>query len=173
MRDHHARLTVSTLAACGVALTGCSAGETASNAAFADTSVENTYIAPAYDSSCVLQIDAPAHLSFTAINNSSTTIETLRRISTEAAHGVSITAATRTFRIEPRTSIAAGQPIRDFAAPSAPDNTLTVDLRGLKDAVYPGASVPVTFHFDHAGPITLDVAVKACPHTVADISPRT
>ena len=35
---------------------------------------------------------------------------------------------------------------------------------GLDDSAEPGTSIPVTFTFERAGDITLQVAVDACPN---------
>ncbi|MDV8003057.1 hypothetical protein [Rhodococcus sp. IEGM 1408] len=128
------------------------------------TSVENVFIVPAYMISCELQVDAPAQLSFTAINGSATEEETLSMISTPAASSVEIDAPPEALTIAPEASIAAGQPVENLDEPTAPDQPFSAFLVGLDDGVVPGTSVPVTFTFERAGDITLNVAVDACPN---------
>lgn len=127
------------------------------------TSVENVFIAPAYAIDCALQVDAPAQLSFTAINDSSTEEETLSKISTPAASRVEVDAPADALTIAPEASIAAGQPVENVEDADAPDQPFRVFMFGLDDSVEPGRSVPVTFTFERAGDITLPVAVDACP----------
>lgn len=50
---------------------------------------------------------------------------------------------------------------------TAPDQPFSVFLVGLDEGVAPGKSVPVTFTFDRAGDITLNVGVDACPSQVS------
>lgn len=135
------------------------------------TSVQNAYIVPAYRASCALQRDAPASLSFTAINDSPAESERLLDISTPAAASVSINVAPSALRMPPRTAIAAGQPRAnpdphpsEHPGPSATfGQPFSVTLIRLADTVEPGRSFPVTFGFERAGELTVDVAVEACP----------
>jgi copper(I)-binding protein len=129
------------------------------------TSVNNAFIVPAYTLSCVLQVDAPAQLTFTAVNGSTTESETLSDISTPAASTVSIDASKAQLEIAPGTSIAAGQPVQNLEESTAPDEPFTVTLQGLEQGVEPGKSFPVTFAFEREGDITFNVAVEACPAT--------
>lgn len=163
MDVRHARLTILAAVTAGCALAACDDSESQPPAEHAETSVHNAYIVPAYDTSCVLQIDAPAQLSFTAANTSSTTTETLKKISTPAASAVTITAPIGALHMQPRSVIAAGQPIENTDQPAAPDAPFTATLRGLDTIVGPAQSIPVTFEFERAGTITVDVAVDACP----------
>lgn len=164
MSARHARSVLPALAAC-VVVSGCADGgsERSDRDERGDTSVENAFIVPAFDTACVLQINAPAQLSFTATNNSSTTTEQLQTISTPAASAVSITAPVAGLTLAPHTSIAAGQPVQNTSGSAAPDQPFAVSLRGLRETVQPGKSVPVTFEFTRAGSISIDVAVDACP----------
>lgn len=162
MDAKHARLVLPTVATLALTLIACGDDES-SPVDPKETSVENASIIPAFDTSCALQIDAPAQLSFTATNNSSTTVETLLDISTPAASDVEITAPAQGLRMRPQTSISAGQPIQNTDEPTAPDQPFAVSLRGVKDPVQPGRSVPVEFQFERAGSLTVDVAVDACP----------
>lgn len=128
------------------------------------TSVENVFIVPAYEVTCTLQVDAPAQLSFTAINGSATEAETLMSISTPAADSVDIDATAEALTIAPEASIAARQPVENVDEPTAPDQPFSVFLVGLDESVAPGKSVPVTFTFERAGDITLNVGVDPCPN---------
>lgn len=128
------------------------------------TSVENVFIAPAYAIDCSLQVDAPAQLSFTAVNDSSTEAETLSEITSPAAERVEIDAPAGALEIAPESSIAAGQPVENVEDADAPDRPFRSFMFGLDDSAEPGKSIPVTFTFERAGDITLQVAVDACPN---------
>lgn len=127
------------------------------------TSVENVFIAPAYAIDCTLQVDAPAQLSFTAVNDSSSEDETLSEVSTPAASRVEIVAPPQALTIAPGSSIAAGQPVENVEDVDAPDQPFRAFMFGLNDSAEPGKSIPVTFTFERAGDITLQVAVDGCP----------
>ncbi len=128
-----------------------------------ETSVANVFIAPAYAIDCALQVDAPAQLSFTATNNSSTEEESLSEISSPAASRVEIAAPAQALTISPESSIAAGQPVENVQDADAPDQPFSVFMVDLDPGIEPGRSVPVTFTFERAGEITLPVAVDGCP----------
>lgn len=127
------------------------------------TSVENVFIVPAYAIDCSLQVDAPAELSFTAINDSSSEGETLSEITSPAAARVEIDAPADALEIAPESSIAAGQPVENLEDADAPDRPFRAFVVGLDDSAEPGKSIPVTFTFERAGDLTLQVAVDACP----------
>lgn len=128
-----------------------------------ETSVENVFIVPAYTENCAIQVDGPAELKFTATNNSSTETETLAGISTPIAETVEIDATEATRTIGPGETIAGGQPVENLDAPRAPDEPFPVMLIGLDESAAPGVSVPVSFTFQRAGEITLEVGIDACP----------
>lgn len=159
-------LALGALAACGSDDANMSSTNRGGGEESGQTSVENVFIAPAYAVTCELQVDAPAQLSFTAINGSATEVETLSSISTPAADSVEINAPSEALRIAPEASIAAGQPVENLDEITAPDQPFSVFLVGLDESVTPGKSVPVTFTFDRAGDITLNVGVDACPSQV-------
>ncbi|PYE12732.1 uncharacterized protein DUF461 [Williamsia limnetica] len=164
MSTHFARPAVAAaVTALAIALSGCSENQSDNTAEPADTSIDNAYIVPAFDQSCALQTNAPADLSFTATNNSSTITETLQRISTPAAADVTITAPDSVLAMEPQSSIAAGQPVENTNETAAPDEPFHVTLHGVKNTLQPGKSVPVAFQFERAGTLTINVAVDACP----------
>jgi hypothetical protein len=127
------------------------------------TSVRNVFIEPSYASDCTVQVDAPAQLSFTAINDSSTEDETLSEISTPAASRVEIDAPPEALTLSPESSIAAGQPVANPDDADAPAQSFSVWMVDLDPGVEPGQSVPVTFTFERAGEITLPVSVDGCP----------
>ncbi len=129
----------------------------------AETSVENAFIIPAYTESCVLQVDAPAPLTFTVANNGDLEPERLLEISTPAAESVILEAPQGGFEIAPQTRVSVGQPVENVDAPDAPDQPYSAVLVGVTDDVQPGLNVPVTFTFERAGEINFDVAVDACP----------
>lgn len=165
-----ARLTYASVAAAlAVAMTGCSSDDPATSSsnrggdeASGETTVENVFIAPAYTLACVLQVDAPAQLTFTATNQSSSETEVLTSISSPAAETITIQTANDNLDIAPESRIAVGQPVENIDNPDAPDEPVFAVMEGLTDAIQPGLSVPVTFTFERAGDLTLDVAVDAC-----------
>ena len=165
----HTRGVTVTLAATALALAGCTddsdpgSSNRGSGNSVAETSVDNAYIVPSYALSCALQIDAPAYLSFTATNTSSTETEVLQDISTPSAASVSIAAPPTALQMGPMTSLAAGQPLNNLDQPAAPDTPIKVSLETLDPSVEPGKSFPVTFDFERAGTLTLNVPVEACP----------
>ncbi len=162
--------SASIVAASAVVLVGCGGDEPninssnrGANDGNGETTIENAFIAPAYTLSCVLQVDAPAQLSFTATNSGSLETETLLSISTPAAESVTIEAPDGALEIKPKQSIAAGQPVENVGDPAGPDLPFFAVMRGLSEEIQPGKSVSVTFSFDRGGDLTFNVPVDACP----------
>lgn len=166
-----ARLSsVTFVAALSVGLAGC--GDTVDDVASSnrggdgvagETSIENAFVIPAYSESCVLQVDAPAPLTFTIANNSDLEAETLLDISTPAADTVTLTGPEDGLEIAPQTRVAVGQPVENVDDPEAPDQPYLAILEGVTDDVQPGLNIPVTFTFERAGELNFDVGVDACP----------
>jgi copper(I)-binding protein len=121
------------------------------------TSIDNAYIVPAFvPGSCALQQGDIAQLRFTITNNRPVKEERLLSVTTDAAARITVPDAV-TLDIGPGGSLTAGE----FDAAS--DGSSAVRLVGLRPAVKPAGSVPVTFRFKEFGNITLRVPVEACP----------
>jgi len=162
------------VAALSVALVGCGDNEDndldssnrGGDGVAGETSIENAFIIPAYLGSCVLQVDAPAPLTFTVTNNNELETERLLDISTPAAETVTLTGPDGGLEIAPQARVAVCQPVENINQPDAPDQPYLAVLEGLTDDVEPGKSVPVTFTFARAGELTFNVGVDACPTQV-------
>jgi copper(I)-binding protein len=131
------------------------------------TSVLNAYIVPQFvPGHCAIQVGKDGELSFTITNNRTTDPERLLNITTAAADAVHISGNSQPT-IEPRSSIAAGQPHtkanKQADLPQRMPPSLHVTLNGLRDSVKPGTVTDVTFQFEKAGSITVPVPVDACP----------
>ncbi|TSD99485.1 hypothetical protein FOS14_11920 [Skermania sp. ID1734] len=124
--------------------------------------LRNVLVVPATAEDCTIQRDGPAHLRFTAVNESKTENDRLVAISTAAGSSVRIDASPQTLVIEPGTAVAAGQPIEQPADSPAPDDPFSVTIEHLADTVRPGLPMPVTFTFEHAGKATVRAPLDSC-----------
>lgn len=98
-----------------------------------------------------------ATLTFTALNTSDTTADTLVTISSPAADSVTVDATDQQRTIEPGTTIAAGQPVENLGDSGAgTDVPFTVSLDLADGELAPGTSISVTFTFEEAGDVTVD-----------------
>lgn len=124
------------------------------------TTVTNAYIVPTFvPGSCALQIGDVATMRFTITNNRTVKTERLLAVSTNAAERVSLPAAA-THPIPSAGTLAVGRASNDTSAAAT---VAAVTLDGLRRNVHPAMSVPVTFTFNEAGQITVQVPVEACP----------
>ncbi|KAA0016571.1 hypothetical protein [Antrihabitans cavernicola] len=158
-----------------IALSGCSAGQisqTANHVAaingssvdVGDISLRNVYLIPATAAgTCIEQQNGSARLSFTAVNNSSFRPDRLIGIESDAATSVDINAPAAALTLQPKTALAAGQPIEQVKGATAPDAPIEVVVNNPNEFTRPGLTVPLTFRFEKAGAATVEVPLDACP----------
>ncbi|MBM7415576.1 MULTISPECIES: hypothetical protein [Nocardiaceae] len=98
-----------------------------------------------------------ATLTFTALNTSDTTTDTLVTISSPASDSVTVDATDEQRTLEPGTTIAAGQPVENLGDSGAgTDAPFTVSLDLADGELAPGTSITVTLTFEEAGDVTVD-----------------
>ena len=116
-------------------------------------------------------------LAFTVVNDSAETTDKLVSITTDYAARVIAGEEVGGLTIKPQTSLQAGQlPAGEGAATEAetqiknneenddaPAALTLVVLQDIKAGVRPGLTVPITFKFEKAGSVTVDVPVDAGP----------
>ena len=121
-----------------------------------DISLRNVHVVFPQSEEYSIEAGGTVELGFIAINNSSTTSDTLTGISTDAASESGGT------EIEPLTGLGAGMPVDNAVSdPGIPLQFITVELEGIDEDVRPGLTVPVTFTFEEAGEVELLVPVDA------------
>lgn len=154
-----------TLSACGAGQIAQTANQVAAvngnGADSANISLRNVHVLFPSSDEFRLGQGGRAELAFTAVNTSDTNPDTLVSISTDAASSVTLDKSAD-LTIEPQTSIAAYSADAELPGQSAVQGPpVTAVLENLTDAVRPGLTVPVTFTFSKAGPITVPVPVDA------------
>ncbi|MFE3292844.1 hypothetical protein [Rhodococcus sp. NPDC059234] len=168
---------VALAAAAAISLSACSAGQitqtatqvAAVNGNYAnqgDISLRNVHILFPQSEEYSLEPGGTAALAFTAVNNDEQRSERLGRITTDYAKSVTIAGEVGGRVIDPQTSLGAGvRAATVLDNPEEPTQLVLVTLDGIKEGVRPGLTVPVTFTFEHAGDITVQVPVDAGPNT--------
>lgn len=164
--------------ASALALSACGAGQIAqtatqvaaingNNVDQGTISLRNVHIGYPDSDEFVLEEGGRAELLFTAINEDQVTPDRLTGIETEAATEVVFegTAAASGVEIPALTSLTGGLPVGSIAEPDADSAYVEVVLEGLSDDVRPGLTVPMTFTFENAGDVVVDVPVDAGPVT--------
>ncbi len=167
---------VALAAAAAVSLSACSAGQitqtatqvAAVNGNYAnqgDISLRNVHIVYPNSEEYSLEPGGKVVLAFTALNESEFEPERLAKIATDKAEAVTIAGEVGERVIRPQTALASGAP--DATVTDDNEKILTkeilVTLDGISEGVYPGLTVPVTFTFERAGDITVNVPVDAGP----------
>ncbi|MEE2032551.1 copper chaperone PCu(A)C [Rhodococcus chondri] len=99
-------------------------------------------------------------VAFTVINNSGTT-DRLVSVESKAATSLRLEGPEQAREIRPGTALSAGQPVEQLDNPSAPDQPVTVRGEFPDDVIRPGLTYPVTFTFERAGSVTLQVPFDA------------
>ncbi|TQF75075.1 copper chaperone PCu(A)C [Rhodococcus spelaei] len=168
---------VALAAAAAISLSACSAGQitqtatqvAAVNGNYAnqgDVSLRNVHIVFPQSEEYSLEPGGTAALAFTAVNNDEHRSERLGRITTDYAKSVTIAGEAGGRVIEPQTSLGAGvRAATVLDNPEDPTQLVLVTLDGIKEGVRPGLTVPITFTFERAGDITVQVPVDAGPTT--------
>ncbi|MFE3543341.1 hypothetical protein ACFXK0_10235 [Nocardia sp. NPDC059177] len=124
--------------------------------------VQNAYLVPTTQpGGCVIQVDAPAELSFTVTNNAREP-DRLIGIDGPPASSVELRATPEELVIPAGGGLAAGQAIEEPARPGS-EEPVTVRVSGLRDWVSPGRHVDMSFRFERAGALQLAVPVDSCP----------
>ena len=127
-----------------------------------DISLRNVHVVFPQSEEYSIEAGGTVELGFIAINNSSTTSDTLTGISTDAASSVTVGEESGGTEIEPLTGLGAGMPVDNAVSdPGIPLQFITVELEGIDEDVRPGLTVPVTFTFEEAGEVELLVPVDA------------
>ncbi|CAM3060342.1 LpqE protein [Prescottella defluvii] len=107
-----------------------------------------------------------AQLAFTAINLSEHESDRLTGIKTDYAGTVTIDDQEGGRDIRPQAALGAGNP--DVTVPEqAPEHVSLIDvtLEDIREGVRPGLTFPVTFTFENAGDVVVQVPVDAGPVT--------
>jgi copper(I)-binding protein len=172
------------LAGCaGLLLTGCSAGQVTQTSSQASAvngnsaeigliSLRNVHVVYPNDEEFTNSAGGNALLSFVIINNSPATEDRLREVSSDAAE----------VRFEPESArelppsrvlvaVAPGTEENADAMLADPNTrTATVELTNLKENLTPGLTFPMTFDFENAGGVTLQVPIDAGPDVEREAS---
>ncbi|MFD4369130.1 hypothetical protein [Rhodococcus sp. NPDC058521] len=169
-RRRRSALVTALIAVVGVAAAGCGAGQ--------DTQTGNQQAAVGGNSAQVDGIEllnvyfradptdtgqaryGQVTLAFTVINTSDTA-DRLESIDATADASLTLEGPDEARVIRPGTSMSAGQPIEQLEPATAPDQPITVRVDMPDDAVRPGLTHPVTFTFERAGSVTLQVPFDA------------
>ncbi|MDJ0393410.1 hypothetical protein QMK17_08695 [Rhodococcus sp. G-MC3] len=167
-------------------LSACSAGQISQTAAqvaavngnFADAgdiSLRNVHVVYPQSEEYSIEPGGKVELGFLAVNNSPDTADTLTRISTTAASSIAVGDEAGGTEIAPLTALGAGAPIdNQVDDPGIPLQFILVELNGIGEEVRPGLTVPITFTFEKAGDVEVNVPVDAghvLPRDVSDKSP--
>lgn len=176
--------TFALAAGAALALSACSAGQitqtssqvaaiNGNSATSGDIALRNVHVVYPNSEEYSLKPGGKAALAFTAVNLSEHQADTLTGITTDYAGSVTITPAASGHKIAPQSSLGAGL-TNDQAGTPATSATpqganatelLSVELNDLKEGVRPGLTFPVTFTFQNAGPVKVDVPIDAGPKT--------
>jgi copper(I)-binding protein len=169
---------VALAAAAAISLSACSAGQitqtatqvSAVNGNYAnqgDISLRNVHVVYPNSEEYSLEPGGTVALAFTAINESEYQAERLTKITTDKAASVTIAGEPGDRIIPPQTALAAGTVDATVVdeGEEIESKIILVTLNDIGQDVYPGLTLPVTFSFERAGDITVDVPVDAGPAT--------
>ncbi|MFD1815760.1 hypothetical protein [Rhodococcus gannanensis] len=167
---------VALAAAAAISLSACSAGQitqtatqvAAVNGNYAnqgDISLRNVHVVYPDSEEYSLEPGGTVALAFTAINESEYQTERLTKITTDKAASVTIAGEAGARIIPPQTALAAGTVDATVVddGEEIESKIILVTLDDIGADVYPGLTMPVTFSFERAGDITVDVPVDAGP----------
>ncbi|HEY5854733.1 MAG TPA: hypothetical protein VIW24_11950 [Aldersonia sp.] len=180
-----AMLTAAFAGGAGLLLTGCGAGQISQTATQASAvngnsaeigliSLRNVHVVYPNDEEYTNSAGGNALLSFVIINNSPDTDDRLREVSSEAG----------AVRFEPESArelppsrvlvaVAPGSEESVDAVLADPNTrTATVELTNLKSDLTPGLTFPVTFDFENAGDVTVQVPIDAGPGVEREVSEK-
>ncbi|RVW00799.1 copper chaperone PCu(A)C [Rhodococcus xishaensis] len=158
------------LSACGAGQISQTATQVAAvngNKADADNiALRNVHVVYPNSEEYSLEPGGDVQLAFTAINLSEHQTDQLTAIQTDFAGSVTVDELDGTLEIRPQTSLGAGNP--DITVPEEAPETLSlidVTLEDITEGVRPGLTFPVTFTFQNAGDVVVQVPVDAGPTT--------
>lgn len=162
-------------AGAAVALSACGSGQisqtatqvaaiTGNNASQGDILLQNVHVSYPENGEFALEPGGRAELYFTAINTSLVESDRLVGIETEDAAEVVVDGSSTSVDVElpPQASAGAGMPSTTLVGTTEPIE-LDVVLEDLSENIQPGLTVPMTFEFENAGEILVDVSVDAGP----------
>ncbi|MGU3432863.1 hypothetical protein ACNHUS_07570 [Actinomycetes bacterium M1A6_2h] len=157
-----------TLSACGSGKIAQTANQVAAingnGANVANISMRNVHVAYPNSEEYSLTEGGKAELIFTAVNTSEQFSDTLRGIETEGAEQVTLVGTPGSIEIPAQAALAAGAPAdQEPLDPTEPSSSVLVELDGLSADVRPGLTVPMTFSFERAGDVVVNVPVDAGP----------
>jgi copper(I)-binding protein len=157
-----------TLSACGSGKIAQTANQVAAingnGANVANISMRNVHVAYPNSEEYSLTEGGKAELIFTAVNTSEQFSDTLRGIETEGAEQVTLVGTPGSIEIPAQAALAAGVPAdQEPLDPEEPSSSVLVELDGLSADVRPGLTVPMTFKFERAGDVVVNVPVDAGP----------
>jgi len=175
-------------AGAAIALSACGSGQVSQTAVqqaavngnsanLGEIALRNVHIAYPSSEEYSIEPGGSAVLAFTVVNDSAETTDKLVSITTDYAARVIAGEEVGGLTIKPQTSLQAGQlPAGEGAATEAetqiknneenddaPAALTLVVLQDIKAGVRPGLTVPITFKFEKAGSVTVDVPVDAGP----------
>lgn len=180
-----AMFTAALAGGAGLLLTGCSAGQVTQTATQVSAvngnsaeigliSLRNVHVVFPNDEEYTNSAGGNALLSFVIINNSPLTDDALREVSSDAGE----------VRFEPESArelpasrvlvaVAPGTEEATDVILADPDTrTATVELTNLKSDLTPGLTFGVTFDFENAGGVVVQVPIDAGPGVEREVSEK-
>lgn len=184
-------------AGAAIALSACSSGQVSqtaiqqaavngNGAEIGDIALRNVHIAYPSSQEYSIEPGGTAVLAFTIVNDSLETTDKLVSITTDYAARVVAGEEFAGLTLKPQTSLQAGELPADASAEAeaekqaankdenddAPDALLLVVLEDIKAGVRPGLTIPMTFKFEKAGSVTVQVPVDAGPQLERNVSEK-
>ncbi len=184
-------------AGAAIALSACGSGQVSqtavqqaavngNSASAGDIALRNVHIAYPSSEEYSIEPGGKAVLAFTIVNESTETTDKLVSITTDYAASVVAGEEVAGLVIKPQTSLQAGElPAGESAEAEAekqienkdqdtdaPAALMLVVLEDIKAGVRPGLTIPITFTFEKAGPVTVQVPVDAGPQLERDVSEK-
>ncbi|QKT09936.1 hypothetical protein [Rhodococcus sp. W8901] len=158
------------LSACGAGQVSQTATQVAAvngnKATSGDIALRNVHVVYPNSEEFSIEPGGNAQLAFTAINLSEHESDRLKGIKTDFAGAVTIDDKEGGRDIKPQAALGAGNP--DVSVPEqAPEHVSLIDvtLEDVREGVRPGLTFPVTFSFENAGDVVVQVPVDAGPKT--------
>lgn len=185
-RNRRMATAVALMAGTVLTLTACSAGQVSqtadqvaavngNSADLGSISLRNVHVVYPQTEEYSLDPGGKVELGFLAINNNPGISDKLTRVATTEATSVTIVGEPGGREIEPQSALGAGAPSdTQLDDPAIPLQLIVVELNGISEDVRPGLTFPVTFTFEKAGDIAVQVPIDAghlLPRAVSTQSP--